>query len=81
MKKFNYSKNFYLDQEIKYPSSLSDLEKFTKDKYVIIGNLSSYNDAAIGSNPISLKKFNQILKKIQDNLLYFLFIIGGNGKR
>lgn len=66
MKKFNYSNNFYLDQKIKFPSELIDLKKHTKNQYVTIGNLRSYNDAAIGHNPISLKKFKEILEVNND---------------
>lgn len=62
MKKFNYSKNFYLSEKIKYPEQLNDIKNFTKKKYVTIGNLRSYNDAAIGNNPISIKKFNKIIE-------------------
>lgn len=57
----NYSFNFYLGTKIKYPNNLHSLSKLCKSEYNIVGNLYSYNDAAIGKNPISIKKFNKIL--------------------
>jgi hypothetical protein len=57
----NYSFNFYSNSKIKYPKTEDDLLRLSKKKYNTIGNLRSYNDAAIGKNPINLKNLNNIL--------------------
>ena len=60
-KRYNYSFNFGFTSKIKYPKNIKNLNEICKSKYNIVGNLYSYNDAAIGTNPICLKNFNRIL--------------------
>jgi hypothetical protein len=59
---YNYSHNFYLKNKIFHAKNINQIKKFTKKKYSIVGNMKSYNDAAIGANPISIKKINKIIK-------------------
>lgn len=59
---YNYSYNFFLKKKIRYPSNLEQLITFCRKKYSIVGSLHSYNDRAIGYGPVSLKKFNKIIK-------------------
>ena len=60
-KKYNYSFNFSFNSKIHYPNNLQKLIELCKSNYNVIGNCYSYNDASIGTNPISLKNFKKIL--------------------
>ena len=57
----NFSFNFSFDKIVQYPKNLDELKKLTCKTYTIVGNLRSYNDSAIGRNPISIKEFNKVL--------------------
>lgn len=61
-KKFNYSYNYFIYNKANCPKNYEELINLSKKKYNTIGNLRSYNDAAIGSNPLNLKYFNKIIK-------------------
>lgn len=61
-KLYNYSFNFFLKKKIFFPKNILQLKKFVKNKsYSIVGNLRSYNDAAIGKNPVSIRNFRKII--------------------
>tara|TARA_X000000950_G_C13915242_1_gene660705 strand:+ start:789 stop:2045 length:1257 start_codon:yes stop_codon:yes gene_type:complete len=60
-KKYNYSFNYGFNSKIKYPNNLKKLFELCKSNYNVIGSCYSYNDASIGTNPISLKNFKKIL--------------------
>ena len=50
----NYSFNFYNSKKIFFPKNINELrKKASKGRFTTIGNLRSYNDSAIGNNPIS----------------------------
>ena len=59
--KYNFSRNFFLKNKIKFPNNISEIKKISQNNYTTIGNLYSYNDVAIGKRPVSLKKFNKII--------------------
>lgn len=65
MKEYKYN-NFAFNTGTNYkifePKDIEEIKKYIKKKYTIVGNNRSYNDAAIGPNPISLKKnFNKVI--------------------
>ena len=58
---FTYTKSF--NKKILKPKNIDDLKEKLKKNHIIIGNLRSYGDTAVGKgNHISMLKFNKILK-------------------
>ena len=72
-KLYNYSFNFSLRKNIFFPTNILELKKFVKKKnYSIVGNLRSYNDAAIGNNPLSVRNFKKIINFIPQKKLFVI---------
>ena len=58
----NFSFNTGSNYKIFYPKDIEEIKSISKKKFTIVGNNRSYNDSAIGPNPISLKKnFNKVI--------------------
>ena len=61
IKKYNFSYTSSFKKKIFFPKTLDQLNLLLKKKFIIIGNLRSYNDSIISNGRyISLSKFNEI---------------------
>jgi len=61
IKKYNFSYTSSFKKKIFFPKTLDQLNLLLKKKFIIIGNLRSYNDSIISNGRyISLSKFNKI---------------------
>lgn len=60
-KKYNFSFTHSFKKKIFFPKNINELRSLLKEKFIVIGNLRSYNDTIISNGKyISLKKFNKI---------------------
>ena len=70
-KHYNFTLTNFFKNKIIEPKNLSEVKKYVKKKFTLVGNLRSYGDSSIGRyNHISLKNFNKIIKFDKKKKIY-----------